>query len=284
MAKPPEQYWNASEPFMDFKASHWVELLLTIALIGVGLSQLFVYWRQAKIMDKQAQISSDQNAISTSTQRAFVTAVELKIEARQQAGKNGVPSIAYWWLTPVVKNSGTTPTQGLRVVPIVSDFSDLVSEAWFARAQVSSAGVMGRVPMAGPQDPLDGVEVNRIDGTHLVLGPQAAAPIGGVGIPQSSLSKIDKVYVYGVATYRDIFPHSKEHVTKYCYVLGSTFGLSDLNKLTPPYGLCDHWNCADEECDADKIRYDQAVAKDEAAQLPPWPGVGEPVQPFVLSK
>jgi hypothetical protein len=49
--KPPRRFWYASEPFFDLKASHWVEIFLTLALLGVGASQLAVYWIQTQISE-----------------------------------------------------------------------------------------------------------------------------------------------------------------------------------------------------------------------------------------
>ena len=54
----PRRHWKAAEPFIDLRLSHWVEIILTAALIFVGVSQLLVYRRQADIMDKQAEISA----------------------------------------------------------------------------------------------------------------------------------------------------------------------------------------------------------------------------------
>lgn len=58
--KPPRSKWRASKSFFDLKLSHWIEILLTAALVYVGTSQLLVYRRQAKIMGVQAHIAKDQ--------------------------------------------------------------------------------------------------------------------------------------------------------------------------------------------------------------------------------
>ena len=84
--KPPKRYWQASEPFFDFRASHWVEIILTAAIVVVGLLQFGVYTRQAKIMKDQAtlagiqaDISNRQSEITALSQRAFVSAKELRV-------------------------------------------------------------------------------------------------------------------------------------------------------------------------------------------------------------
>lgn len=57
--KPPKTDWEAvrKERFFDLKFSHFIELILTAILVGVGYLQYQVYTRQAGIMDRQVQIS-----------------------------------------------------------------------------------------------------------------------------------------------------------------------------------------------------------------------------------
>jgi hypothetical protein len=68
---PPRRY-QPKEPFCDMRASHWVEIILTLALFGVGISQLLVYSRQAELMATQAQIADDSNALQRAIQRASI--------------------------------------------------------------------------------------------------------------------------------------------------------------------------------------------------------------------
>src|ERR1700719_2221947 len=77
--EPPPRY-RPKKPFWDMRASHWVQIILTVALIGVGVSQLWVYRRQAGIMDTQARISEQANNLTQSIQRAFVTVSEVRRE------------------------------------------------------------------------------------------------------------------------------------------------------------------------------------------------------------
>jgi len=59
--KPPKRYWQATEPFVDLKLSHLVQIVLTAALIGVAGTQAWVYFRQANIMRGQLyQMQADQ--------------------------------------------------------------------------------------------------------------------------------------------------------------------------------------------------------------------------------
>lgn len=58
---PGKQPSGRRELFWDLKASHWVEVFLTVVLIGVGWLQYSVYTRQANIMaaDQRPWISLD---------------------------------------------------------------------------------------------------------------------------------------------------------------------------------------------------------------------------------
>jgi hypothetical protein len=56
--KPPKPNWEAvrTERFIDLKFSHYIEIILTIALVGIAYLQYSVYARQAAMMDTQTRI------------------------------------------------------------------------------------------------------------------------------------------------------------------------------------------------------------------------------------
>jgi hypothetical protein len=54
---PPRRHWKATEPFFDLKFSHWIEIALTITLVGFSCLQYTIYRRQAGIMEQQTKIS-----------------------------------------------------------------------------------------------------------------------------------------------------------------------------------------------------------------------------------
>jgi hypothetical protein len=56
-----EQPSAQRERFWDLKASHWVEVFLTVVLICVGYLQYTVYTRQAGIMDQQTRIAQAEH-------------------------------------------------------------------------------------------------------------------------------------------------------------------------------------------------------------------------------
>jgi hypothetical protein len=77
--------------------------------------------------------------------------------------------------------------------------------------------------------------------------------LAGMGITEPSLRAIlggFKMSIFGLIYYNDIFPSTKEHVTKFCYQIGAN--LSETNQIASSFGFCNHWNCADDECDDDR--------------------------------
>jgi hypothetical protein len=86
--KPPKGEWHAVLPFFDLKASYVVQILLTSALLLVGILQLGVYTQQARIMRDQTNLSSAQTLISNaqvavSNRQADIMDSQTKILANQ---------------------------------------------------------------------------------------------------------------------------------------------------------------------------------------------------------
>ena len=94
-----------------------------------------------------------------------------------------------------------------------------------------------------------------------VVGPK-----DGITIPYFDYKRIEdhlndpslQFYFYGEIRYNDVFPDTLLHVTKFCFKIALI--------STPPdrvgaIDLCSHWNCADEECHADKARYDKELSE-----------------------
>jgi hypothetical protein len=78
-------------------------------------------------------------------------------------------------------------------------------------------------------------------------------------------------YYYVVIRYHDSFEGTKPHITKYCFAINNfqvtPAGLT--SGILPFYTICKHWNCADEECDKDKIAYDEDVKAEILRRRPP---------------
>jgi hypothetical protein len=98
-------------------------------------------------------------------------------------------------------------------------------------------------PLRGPLGPKDELELRTRD-----------IPIGNI---QEVQNKTGHVYVYGWATYRDVFQKTPHHVTVFCYELFPNTIQSDLTdpryNLTGSFILCKKHNCDDEGCTKDEL-------------------------------
>lgn len=90
--KPPKRHWEATrkERFVDLKFSHYLEILLTLALVGIAYLQYTVYTRQAGIMQAQADIADTQNRLTTENSRAFIVFKDISyVKGEPTAGVGG---------------------------------------------------------------------------------------------------------------------------------------------------------------------------------------------------
>jgi hypothetical protein len=216
---------------------------LPLPWYSLELPQFYVYTLQVKIMETQTAIQKKQTDIGEATQRAFVVVDGLQI-TKKEGG------IASWELQPTIKNSGTTPTKNLV-------YTGLYVQLLEPRLpQNLETGLLG--PNV-PHDPA-GVfySAPKLDIRPLaVIGPQAtlsAAPIKS-GITQDRLDRMKelgytRVTASGAILYNDVFPDSKRHITKYCYLIDPDTDFLD---------LCGYWNCADDDCKVDAEAYNKAL-------------------------
>ncbi len=86
--KLPKRHWEAArkERFFDLKVSHCVEIILTLALVGIGCLQYTVYARQAVIMQTQVDIMDAEL-------RPWIKTPEIKIEGPFTFGPTGDASV-----------------------------------------------------------------------------------------------------------------------------------------------------------------------------------------------
>jgi hypothetical protein len=98
---------SASEPFVDLRLSHLLEVLLTVSLLVVAICQAWVYSRQAEIMDKQANISAQQANIMQAQVRPWVSGSNFVINGDLIHDPSGLQIS----LTADLKNSGQSVAQ-----------------------------------------------------------------------------------------------------------------------------------------------------------------------------
>lgn len=205
----------------------------------------------------------DTEEATYDVQRAFISVTKFDIAIRLGADPGTQNQIRYWWFTPIIENSGNTPTKNLHYLSIASCASNPLG---LGPRQILACDFTHRgepddpelsVSHAGPQFRM----------SNAPLGPHASIPLGGIGVTDDFIKAIQKGYawyIYGVIRYNDVFPRSVSHVTKYCYQI--RVDLSAGGDAVPAYALCNHWNCADDECKADSAAYE---AEQRSAKLPP---------------
>jgi hypothetical protein len=300
--KPPKHHWNATEPLFDLRASHWVEIFLTIALFGVGVAQLVVYQRQAGIMETQAEIALRQNEITVQSSRAIVFAKDVRVEKKDRAipGKPGQFE-AYWWFAPVVENGGSTSTKNMRIsAQAAFDPSRPEIEVKLPLGVGLGAKqlmALSHLSDAGPFDPEENlIEAEALERQskpsniiRMILGPHVSQTIAGFGVPieetKRRVQEGGRWFILGAIHYDDRFSNSSTRLSKYCFGIG--FEITASGELNPTTTPCPHWNCADEECENDKTAYNAETANWRAPAMlsippskPPFPAAPSPVPPM----
>jgi hypothetical protein len=229
------------------KPENWVSLgTLVAVMIYTGITGLM--WctsnRQLVAVIEANRINQDSYQ---STQRAFITTSKVEFIPR---GENG--QITGWMFHVVVKNSGNTPTVHFQSAPnaVSSPLTPDDPEIRYERIATQSA-----------QIPLE----QRRRMVRAVIGPRDEIIHGEIGMPlhllQADIANRISLHLTAAIHYEDIF--HKKHVTKYCYVIGLNTEPDGI--LKPSYGMCGHWNCADDECIDDRKEYDAEMA----ARTPP---------------
>jgi hypothetical protein len=200
---------------------------------------------------KQSDITlRDTLSANEAIQMPFVTIRSLKVESGDKLRYRD-PAQKYWSFKPEFENSGSTITRNLQIYPAYVVAS---APGEFSLDQLQSfiVGNQSRVPHA-PIDPALIKEASRYKDRNLVLGPHAKQIVGGISLSADFLKRPNNAwFAFGIATYNDIFSQTS-HVTKYCYEI---LGLNGSDEA-PNIAACSHWNCADQECEADKASYDR---------------------------
>jgi hypothetical protein len=253
----------------------------TIVLAIYAGGQGSITAKQTTILDQQKNIMQYTLNEMQAEQRPFIVLKELKIDyttGLSPGAKNGAPGqpIMYWTFTPVIENSGNTPTKYLHFRAIAG-ITYVNGSMYIGAAQI----VYGNAQSPLKDTPWDPDDVGPYAARTVVLGPHAAQPISGFGVTDGYLtSPIGSLYIFGVIRYRDTLSDA-QHVTKYCY---SISGIPTIGEKKPSYGLCAHWNCADGECKQDRREYESEVKqlartqKVPISSIPPRPTLDRSIQ------
>jgi hypothetical protein len=261
--EPPERQRPARERFWDFKASHWVEVVLTLALVVVGALQYSVYNRQARIMETQTDISGRQLTDSeTSAKDSFEqtkAAVQAAIDAASAATKQAriaedterrqlrpyvniatgtlynasVDGSAPVWHVPlIVENNGPTQTRSG------------TNEVWCISSPFST------------DDPMKFLSSGKF---KRFFGPKQSGRSGSCGYsPEIIAGAASNSYYLFIASkfvYYDNIDVTTPHITEFCVRLSNFRG--DFHKSEGGQmdtNICDVHNCADEECPKEDLQ------------------------------
>jgi hypothetical protein len=210
----------------------WIELFFTAAIVGATVVNVYVANRQWTTMLESNTINRESfNAV----QRPFVFAKGVSI------GQN-MPG--YWEFAVRAENSGSTPTRDLEYLTISDGASPTDPEDVFVQTPKNGYDAPDRL-------------IQRWPGTF--IGPKAETTLLGsfFGLPITHVTEMaekrQNYYVRGVIHYRDAFAGTPEHVTKFCYAVIPYKNGTETRVNTD---RCLYWNCADEDCKADRERYD----------------------------
>jgi hypothetical protein len=258
-----DRYRAAKQTIRDYISSKYQQyggwkkverLIIVLTVLGVWIYTgitgcLFIVSNMQSDIARQALID---------VQRAFVYIRELKFEPRVGIDPTNPSSHPpQWWFTPVIENSGATPTKNMRILLIASCAANPLGVVFGIGPKQNV--IWEDAPRPGPRDPEDRfaeLTNNKTDAIiFTALGPKASFPMGGIGIPpeyfKQAIRTGKEMYFYGVIHYEDVF--DRTHVTKFCYGIGPKMNPAD--ELEPVVAMCGHWNCSDDECKHDREQY-----------------------------
>jgi hypothetical protein len=240
--QPNEDLWH----WMTHDAAGFFTLWLVI----VGGSQLVLFWVQLSLIRESltdAKIAADAAKHGAIAARDSADTAKLSMVASDRAYvyHNGIGWIShrdtgqnrtFWRIRPMWINGGNTPTRRLRVfigyvlrdTPLPDDypFTPDPGVVFHPAAMAPKGGVIG-------------------SGTYDLWGDDLLAASRGTKF----------FYVWGIARYRDVFPNSVEHITKFCVQATNISGdpLIGFDEKTNPLEIIfagyHRHNCADEDCE-----------------------------------
>jgi hypothetical protein len=221
-------------------------LVTTIVIAVIYSGQLTEMRKSTKAAQDAANAAESAADIAheslISTQRAYVTFKEVKVEQTTRTQPSVLEQVGYN-VALIWENSGTTPAplakQHFRISRLKGE---PMGETFF--------------------------KVNeKKQPTTTYIGPKATVQTGSVFARADVLPKLitpitigTPTYIWGWIVYRDIFSFTKPHVTEVCSVL-SEVRITPISPKINDYGFffnrCEHHNCTDDNCED----YNQVIAE-----------------------
>jgi len=199
---------------------------------------------------RQSQAAMDStNAQGQAALEATIAQSRLDQRAFVNFGKlmqdNGVvtsehPGIQVWEFRPYMGNSGDTPTRNAQVHANFL-FLPTALPANFSFVDLDQGSIPNTRFILGPKE-------------DNVTGPLLSLPIY---VLQAVKDKTAHLYFYGWLTYQDVFPKTPPHISMFCMELTDVRGQLADGSHQFLYALCQHHNCADDECRGEKYGGDK---------------------------
>ena len=214
---------------------------------------LGLYCQQLTQIAKQV---SDSHSALVDVQRAFVNFTPFPNVIRSVNNTEATEANGLYFSIPMT-NNGNTPTQ------------DMVDHC---NAQVLPKTLPKNFPFPDLGDK---------ENVRTVISPKGTiycaikVPISKAEIQQAeSVPPQGYLYLWGWATYKDVFQRTITHRTEYCYKLTKWGGnsLSLKENAVMQFDLCPIHNCTDNECEEEKIDQDKgntgATVSPESPEIP----------------
>lgn len=201
--KPPKRHWEATrkERFFDLKFSHYIEILLTTALVGIAYVQYTVYRRQAGIMQTQADIAQTQNKIAIESARAFLVVPNMEfVHGDPTADPDGY-SIVF-----TIKNVGkhTAVVNTLNVKPSFFIKRKTLSET----PDYAGSAIQKTIPPIAPDSVLT---------VSAIADPPSFPDISGAVRLAGVLAGDIPLRIFGFLAYDLGYPSDRGGITGFCY-------------------------------------------------------------------
>jgi hypothetical protein len=261
----------------DRKGRDWRQFLVDLfGVLGLWAAAAVGIWAVLSTSHDAGIQHTDTRDAFTAVQRAFIVITPL--QARKMPVLNSGEQLE-WSFTPVVKNSGNTPTRDLEIIVVTPHANNFLLMSEAERTSNYSNAVQRSLQeefllnaTADPERLFDESEV--VKHSDITIIRNVVGPKDGIGLRTCGLPDIGRYMhqMWGndvssfytvVARYHDVFSRNEWHITKFCYrtVAGIEIG-GGVGEL-PLSAQCAHWNCADDECASDKQAHDK-----EKSELP----------------
>ncbi len=285
----PQEWHPKEKDHRRNERTYWVaNTILTLAAVLIAIASAIFAWRASDASQhavnearRQADAAEAQIPITresfTAVQRAFIVIPDIKMTTLTQEKDR----IDGWRFEPVIRNIGNTKTSNFEIFSSTArDFPRILGGYNWNTAELREQCLAKRINVPPDPEMFFSAASRRKKGwewlefSRDIILPQGELRWSLLDRYQNVVSKrefpliIDKKmlihYFFGEARYHDVFPGTPLHVTKYCFSLNGVTGGND--RPTPIPLVCRHWNCADDECKADRESFEAEIA--EAANRP----------------